>query len=241
MSAAGVFDATVSRITDLTHDVRAIVLTLDSPSSIQFQPGQFVSFSVQRPTEKYATTRAYTIASSPDVEREILLLLNLVPAGPGSEYLFSLKQNDATRFRGPFGTFVLKAGTTDLLFVANDTGIVPFLSMLDWLAANQPERKATLLWGLQGDRDIFYSEHLTRLSEAMPNFSYTLVLAQPEAGSAYAQGRVQDLAAAHVESVENLEAFLCGNAAMLRDVRDMLRDKGPCPVHREPYYNDVKK
>jgi hypothetical protein len=41
-----------------------------------------------------------------------------------------------------------------------------------------------------------------------------------------------------MSTVENLEAFLCGNAAMLQEIKEILRAKGLCPIHTEQYYDD---
>jgi CDP-4-dehydro-6-deoxyglucose reductase, E3 len=38
--------------------------------------------------------------------------------------------------------------------------------------------------------------------------------------------------------VKNLDVFLCGNHAMIRDVTEIIRTKGLCPIYREIYYDD---
>jgi hypothetical protein len=40
-----------------------------------------------------------------------------------------------------------------------------------------------------------------------------------------------------VTTVSNLEAYLCGNGGMIRDVRNILREKGLCPIYTELYYS----
>ena len=42
---------------------------------------------------------------------------------------------------------------------------------------------------------------------------------------------------AEVTSVANLEVHLCGNGAMIREVRDLIRKKGLCPIYTEQYYS----
>ena len=44
------------------------------------------------------------------------------------------------------------------------------------------------------------------------------------------------LVAAAVTEVSNLEVYLCGNGSMIRDVRDLIRQKGLCPIYTEQYY-----
>jgi CDP-4-dehydro-6-deoxyglucose reductase, E3 len=76
------------------------------------------------------------------------------------------------------------------------------------------------------------------LAVRYPNVSFAIALSRPEAGwQAYA-GRVTDLVDARVTSVKNLDVFLCGNNAMIRDVTQIIRAKGLCPIYREIYYDD---
>lgn len=61
----GLFRATVSRVRDLTQDVRELELTLREPNEIIFKAGQFVSFDVPKEGYPYPVTRPYSIASPP--------------------------------------------------------------------------------------------------------------------------------------------------------------------------------
>ena len=125
------FTAQVGHIDTLTHDVRGIRLELIHPTEIRFQAGQFVSFEVPKPGLPFPVTRPYSIASPPSDRYVIDLLLNLVPGGPGSTFLFSLQSGDPVSFRGPAGTFVLREyRDRRLLFVATGTGLAPIRSML---------------------------------------------------------------------------------------------------------------
>jgi CDP-4-dehydro-6-deoxyglucose reductase len=215
------FTAEVSKTRSLTHDVREIELTLLDAARIDFMPGQFVSFEVPRRTSSLPATRPYSIASSPNQRDAIQLVLNRVSGGPGSEYLFGLQQGDCTSFRGPAGTFVLRDSPRDLLFVATGTGIAPIRSMLRVLAEASSSRTIALFWGLRRERDLYYQDELN---------------SQPSNDWRGAAGYVTPLVDAHVTDVANLEVFLCGNGSMIRDVRDMLRGKGLCPIRVEQYY-----
>ncbi|MCC6766104.1 MAG: hypothetical protein IT293_15710 [Deltaproteobacteria bacterium] len=227
----------MSRIRSLTHDVREIELALLEPAAIGFAPGQFVSFEIER-EGGFSSTRAYSIASPPSRPHLIELLLNRVPAGPGSEYLFALREGDLTTFKGPVGSFTLRDGTRDLLFVATGTGIAPLRSMLWSLAESGSARAVTLLWGLRSQRDLYYQDELEHLRSRLPRFSFVTTLSRPASDWRGAVGRVSSLVDASITTVGNLDVFLCGNAAMIRDVRDLVRRKGLCPIHTEEYYDD---
>jgi len=232
------FTAHVSRIRTLTGDVREIELTLREPGEIHFAPGQFVSFEIERPGFPFPATRPYSIASSPSSPHAIQLVLNHVPAGPGSEYLCSLREGDVTTFKGPVGTFTLRDSQRDLLFIATGTGIAPIRSMLWSLADASSLRTITLYWGLRSELDLYYQDELDALAQRLPRFSFVTTLSRPAGDWRGAVGRVSSLVERHIQDLSNLDVFLCGNAAMIRDVRTILRNRGLCPIHTEQYYDD---
>lgn len=235
------FTATVTRITDLTHDVREIGLRLVDPDRMAFLPGQFVSFEIDRPGARFKMTRAYTIVSPPDDDREIVLLLNHVERGPGSEYLFSLRAGDDTHFKGPYGAFTASVSQRDALFVAEDTGIAPFRSMLYWMAEHDRERTVTLLWGLQRERDVYYLPELEALRGRLSRFSFLVSLANPSSAWTGERAPVAQLVAERIASVDNLEAYLCGGSAMIAAAAAAIKAKGLCPIRKEQYYIDKPK
>src|SRR2546426_11844263 len=153
------FTERVESIKNLTHDVRQLDLLLREPKTITFKPGQFVSFEVPNPQTGHVVTRPYSIASQPSRSDIITLLLNLVPGGPGSTYLFNLKEREETHFKGPAGNFYLREDPgRELLFIVTGTGIAPIRSMLLANAERPDARQATLFWGRGRRRDLAYQE-----------------------------------------------------------------------------------
>jgi NAD(P)H-flavin reductase len=239
LDAVNTYTAEVSRIQDLTHDVRAIELRLLDPSIIDFKAGQFVSFEVPKEGQSRPVTRPYSIASPPEQKDRILLVLNLVQGGPGSSYLFSLRNGDRTSFKGPAGAFYLRDdGTKDLLFVATGTGIAPMRSMILAQLHRQPDRPVTLFWGLRSQRDLYWQDELATLAAAHPHFSFTTTLSRPEPGWQGASGRVTALVEGRISSVRNLAVYLCGGNGMIKDVTARINVKGLCPIYREKYYDE---
>lgn len=233
------FTAEVNRIQDLTHDVRAIELRLLEPDSMAFKAGQFVSFEVPKEGQPRPVTRPYSIASSPGQQDRLLLILNLVKDGPGSNYLFSLREESRTEFKGPAGAFYLRDDATkDLLFVATGTGIAPIRSMILARLEHASPRSVTLFWGLRSQRDLYLQEELQALVKAHPTFSYVTTLSRPDPGWEGAVGRVTAVVERRVSSVANLAVYLCGGSGMIKDVTARLNAKGLCPIYREKYYDD---
>lgn len=234
------FAAQVEMIKDLTHDVRQLDLRLIAPKTITFKPGQFVSFEVFHPQTGHVVTRPYSIASQPSRSDVITLLFNLVPGGPGSSYLFNLKEGDKTHFKGPAGNFYLRDDPNrELLFIGTGTGIAPIRSMLLANAERPDARSATLFWGLRGQRDLYYQEELAELTRRTPTLTAITTLSRPEPAWSGLSGRVLRLIEERIVSVKNLAVYLCGNSAMIADATSLLQEKGLCPIYREKYYDDT--
>lgn len=232
------FQATVDRVRDLTHDVRELGLRLREPKDIQFKAGQFISFNLTPPDGERLVIRPYSIASPPAESDRLTLVFNRVPGGRGSTFLFNLRQGDSVAFEGPQGSFHLRERTRNILFVATGTGIAPIRSMLLDLVNTGYAGAATLYWGLRSQRDVYYRQEFEALTVRYSNFSFAIALSRPDTGWQAYVGRVTGLVEARVTAVKNLEVFLCGNHAMIRDVTRIIQGKGLCPIYREIYYED---
>ena len=232
------FQAAVDHIRDLTHDVRELGLRLREPKDIRFKAGQFISFNLTPPGGERLVIRPYSIASPPDESDRITLVFNRVPGGRGSTYLFNLKEGDPVAFEGPQGSFYLRERTRNVLFVATGTGIAPIRSMLLDLMNHGYTESASLYWGLRNQRDVYYQQEFEALAVRYANLSFAIALSRPDAGWLAYVGRVTGLVEDRVTSVKNLDVFLCGNHAMIRDVMQIIRAKGLCPIYREIYYDD---
>jgi NAD(P)H-flavin reductase len=234
------FRATVCRVRDLTHDVRELDLRLVEPARIAFKAGQFLSFEVGRNEKGQSLIRPYSIASPPSRPDVLTLLFNLVPGGPGSTYLFSLKEGDDTQFKGPAGAFYLREDLArDHLFVATGTGIAPYMAMIPALFERNPSCAIAFYWGLRSQRDLYYQDELEAWARARPKFSFTTTLSRPKDGWMGERGRVTRLVEERIASAKNLAVYLCGNSGMLQDVTAIIQKKGLCPIYREKYYDDA--
>ncbi len=233
----GPFQSTVSRVRDLTHDVRELELTLCEPKEIVFKAGQFISFEMPKEGHPYPVTRPYSIASPPSISNRVLLLFNLVSGGPGSSYLYGLREGDPATFKGPAGSFHLREDPTKrIVFVATGTGIAPFRSMILSALERDGTQPLMLFWGVRSERDLYYQDEFQDLADRYPHFSFVTTLSQPGPEWTGVRGRVSSLIQERVASVADLAVYLCGNGNMIEDVTVYIQRKGLCPIYREKYY-----
>jgi CDP-4-dehydro-6-deoxyglucose reductase len=232
----------VIEIKKLTYDVKELALKLIDPPKVDFTAGQYVSIEVTEIKEGHArlNNRPYSIASPPEENDVIKLCVNLVRGGPGSSYLHSLRLGDKVNFLYPMGYFTIHdEANTSLLFVATGTGIAPIKSMILHLLRAGSKRAMTLHWGLRKEEDLYYQEEFALLMEQYPFFKCITTLSQPSSEWQGPRGRVTHHLPQNVRDVENLEAYLCGNGEMIKEVRGILIEKGIArkAIHYEKFYN----
>ena len=129
--------------------------------------------------------------------------------------------------------------TKDLLFVATGTGVVPFRAMARAELAHDRPRTVTLVWGLRHEEDLYYQDEFAALAATHSRFRPITTLSRPSEHWTGARGRVQRVLSQCVQSVENLDVYICGNSAMIADVTSLLRGLGDVAIHKEQYYLDA--
>ena len=205
----------------LSDKYRQLVLQPSQPFA--FVPGQYLSLRV-------APDRLnnYSIASLPE-EQNIRLLVDTTPAGTGSRYIASLQAGEQVEFLGPLGNFVIhpEDNSQHVLFVATGSGIAPFRPMVTaYLEQVTPEVKVELYWGLRFINHLFWQEYWQALSDNYANFDYQIVLSQPEEDWQGLTGRVTDWLKTDWQVLLPTSAYLCGNQLMIKQVKQILLDKG---------------
>lgn len=177
---------------------------------LRFVPGQFVSCLI--PHGDGRLVRPYTVASDPERGDRIELLLNRVPDGPGSAWLFARAPGDELTYTGPWGTFTLEhAPDAEAVFVAIGTGIAPIRPMLRRAAATA-SRPLRLLYAT----DVpIYADELA----ALPGVNVHRVA--PHAVEA-------EVAARWVAADDDRSRrfFVCGVGTVVPRLRDLLRGAG---------------
>ncbi len=223
----------------LSHDTKETVFRMIDPPTLDFVAGQYISIEVTEIKEGQPrqNNRPYSLASPPEEKETFALCVNLVE-GPGSRYIHSLVPGDVMPFLYPMGFFTVKEGESDLLFIATGTGIAPIKSMIQHLCATETRRRMTLYWGVRSERDIYYETLFSGLAAHRQNFRFIRTLSRPSDEWAGLRGRVTHLLPTEISSVENLDTYLCGGWEMIREVRQILLDKGmpKKAIHYEKFY-----
>src|SRR6516165_3615031 len=210
------FDGRIQRIVDLTHDIKALSISLDHP--MNFVAGQYANIRIDG-----LPARSYSFATAPDRggRKEVTFFIRKVPGGLLTEKLFSgqILSNDVA-VDGPHGTFYLRQGEGPILCIAGGSGLAPLLSLLQFSRKNRTRRPCTVLFGARTQKDLYALDQIEEIGrEWLPSFKFLPVLSNEPEDSSW-QG-LRGLVTSHLTKDilkgdgENTQAYMCGPPPMI--------------------------
>ncbi|HTM49113.1 MAG TPA: FAD-dependent oxidoreductase [Bryobacteraceae bacterium] len=208
---------------ELAPEVRHFVFRMEDCESFSYVPGQFVSFTAE--INGSDITRAYSFASPPCGNR-FELCLNRVQDGHMSPYLFEMRPGARIRAAGPYGGFIFRQPVEDSVLVAAGAGVAPFRAMLQDQLAKDAVHRFTLILGSRYERTLLYGAEFEHLAARHPNFRFWPTLSRPEPEWTGRVGYVQRHLFEAVGERRDLNVFVCGLAAMVNEVKAMLKAAG---------------
>ncbi len=214
----------IQKIDALSPTVKAFSFVVPGVERFEFAAGQWVSLIL--PIDAPDRKRAYSVASPPRSDNRFELAVTLIPGGPGSTHMFTLKPGDALELVGPYGFFTAReTASRPQVFVATGTGVTPCRSIIHTLAAARFPSPTTLILGARTEADILYRAEWEALAKANAAFSFVPTLSKPSDAwrgkSGYVQARVREQFATTRDAV----VYICGLKKMVNDVKAILRDE----------------
>lgn len=196
---------TVTRLEPAGPDAWTLYWKRDS----EFRPGQVVALSLV----PSGPQRLYSIASGSQ-DSELGVLFNVAPEGWLTPRLQSLTPGQTIYASEPFGSFVGTDGPA--VWVANGTGVAPFLSMV---RSGMVDQKLLV----QGARTkaLFYGQEW--FETALPQ-GYTRC-ASADTGEGLVPGRLTNYLDGRPWPADR-PYYLCGSATMIVEARDILIRRG---------------
>ncbi|MCB1109340.1 MAG: NADH:ubiquinone reductase (Na(+)-transporting) subunit F, partial [Chlamydiia bacterium] len=150
--------------------------------------GHTIDFAPSEPT-----IRAYSMASHP-AEGNLFKfniriatppikdgqLVKNIPWGICSTYTFGLKPGDQIKLSGPYGESHMKDDQRELIFLIGGAGSSFGRSHILDLFQKGTQRSVTLWYGARSLKENIYQEEYQNLDQNHPNFTYHLVLSEPD-------------------------------------------------------------
>ena len=143
------YSSEVIEIIEVTPIVKRFFFRISEMENFNFAAGQFVQLDL--PIESKIKTRSYSIASAPEGNNIIELVISLNAEGLGTPYLFNeIKVGSKLPLSQPAGKFMKPPVLTDvdICLVCTGTGIAPFRSFLrDLIHKKTPHKNIDLIFG----------------------------------------------------------------------------------------------
>lgn len=189
----------------ITPTIWSIFLHVEGAQPSWFLPGQSVWPRFEREGKTF--TKIYSIASSPTLAPEIELCISNV--GWASACMCALKPGDSIDMRGPYGLMTLGAvPETDLIYVAEGSGIAPIKSHIEWLFEQENPPNVWLFYGGTGPDEVPYHALWKDLSARELKFRY-IPTVLGGAGEDLEAGPVERVIPAFIKDREQARVDIC--------------------------------
>jgi CDP-4-dehydro-6-deoxyglucose reductase len=214
----------------LSHDVMQVMLKLPETERMQFLAGQYIEFIL-----KDGRRRAFSIANAPHQDEFLELHIRHVPGGSFTGHVFDeMKDRALLRIEGPLGSFYLREDSPrPIIMMAGGTGFAPLKGILEHAFYIGFDRRMHLFWGVQSERDLYMNDLPLSWAEQNPQFTYTPVLSQPEAGEAWqgATGMVNEAVLQTYPQLDSYDIYMSGPPAMIEAATPLFVEHGAQPEH----------
>lgn len=174
-----------------------------------FSPGQVVKIAI----DSSHAPRIYSICSG-NTENEIRILFNIKDDGYLTPKLAAMIPGEKILVSNPYGSFL---GTLEKAWwIATGTGIAPFYSM----AKSGLAKNKKLIHGVRHLNQFYFEDEL----EEVLNENY-IRCCSGESSCNTIPGRVTEYLN-KIEHLPDVKYYICGQALMVVEVRDLLIKKG---------------
>ena len=224
------YDATLTKIATLTHDIRLLEVSLSRP--LRFWAGQYVDLTIPGT----GITRSFSMANTPDGQTTLQFIIRKYPNGAFSSQLDDgLRPGDRLIAKGPYGTcFRREDQPGPMVLVGGGSGMSPLWSILNDHVQSGEERPIRFFYGARSRRDLFYLDEFADLQDKLPDFRFIPALsnAEPDDGWTGETGFIHEVVGRTLREealAGEIDAYACGPTPMIEAVMPVLQMAGVAP------------
>ena len=216
----------------------------------EFKAGQFVRIAMEIAGEIVA--RPYSLVNSP-TESELEIFFNIVPDGPLTPKLATLKSGDAIKVASkPYGFLTVEEvpDTRHLWMLATGTGVGPFISILKSQLAWNKFEEIILAYSVRTARELAYQDAIAAIGERYKEqLTFVPLVTREQVPGTLNQRITGALESGELErqaglrlSPDDSHVMMCGNSTMIADVTELLKARDMRKhLRREPGHITTEK
>lgn len=225
------FSGIVTRLEDLTHDIKLLRVTAENGLPLHFEAGQYAQLSFNS-----VPARSYSMANQSG-ESHLDFHIRHVPAGVTSDYVHkTLKTGDRIRVDVALGScFLRQHHTGPILCIAGGSGLAPIKSIVDTALNHGMKQPVHVYFGARTERDLYLVEHFRRLTEQHSNLTFIPVLSEAQSAQ-YRSGFVTQAIAQDIADLSGWKAYVAGPPLMIDAAMDLAFARG---LAQEDMHADV--
>lgn len=201
-----------------------------------FLPGQYLTVRIEIQGEQYLFNRQYSLSDGPgkgyfriSVKKE---KTGVSPDGRVSNYLHdAVNVGDNIEITVPAGDFTLEfEKQSPIVFLSGGVGITPFMSMVQTLADQQPEREVQFIHASENGAVQPFRNELTGLSQKLVNYHLSFVYKNPseedkKMPNYEKQGYIDaEFLSNHIKS--DADYYVCGPVPFMKAIITHLKELG---------------
>ncbi|MBU0687095.1 MAG: FAD/NAD(P)-binding protein [Candidatus Margulisbacteria bacterium] len=210
----------ITKIRDLSSDVKHYTLKFKDGKPFEYKPGQFVQVSI------FGVGEA-PISITSTHERGDDLEIAIRRVGSLTNAIHTLKEGDELFIRGPYGnSFPWEAGKgKDILFIAGGIGLLPLRSVMNAVFHHRKDYgKIWILYGAKSPQECVYADELARWGK-LDNVEVLQTVDSPTAEWKGGVGVVTTLFEKIEFDPEKTISYLCGPPIMIKFTNITLEEK----------------
>lgn len=200
----------------LGEDVLELRLQTEQPFA--YRAGQYLTV-----WDSQQTARSYSLASVPDLERDLCLHVRQIEGGRMSAWLHdSVKIGDSLEIQGPAGECFYLAGQPkqDLLLVGTGTGLAPLVGIARDALQQGHDGDIHLIHGAITTAGLYLHEQLLQMAREFSNFHYyASVLKLAQASEHIRLGNVIDVVQQVAPQPIDWKVYLCGDPELVNGLK----------------------
>ncbi|WML50492.1 NO-inducible flavohemoprotein [Neobacillus sp. PS3-34] len=159
----------------------------DGSSLPRFIPGQYITIKLDIEEEEFTHLRQYSLSDKPgndyyriSVKREDALEEGYPPGVVSTDLHKLLNEGDTLPITSPAGDFYLDMESTrPVVLLSGGVGLTPMLSMLNTIAAEQPDRQVVFIHASMNGKVHAFKEHVRELADQHKNVKSYVIYQQP--------------------------------------------------------------